>query len=136
MRFEQFENSGAQLPTRATTKSAGYDLRALESVTLERHCRELVGTGVCWEDVPSHLWGEIKSRSSLAHKKKLDVKAGVIDADYKGEIMVLLKNDSHSRVTVKAGERIAQLVIQRYETVSDDTSCNIRDGGFGSTGSS
>lgn len=134
MRFEQFENSGARLPTRATAKSAGYDLRALEGGNIGCQERKLVGTGICWKDIPTHLWGEIKSRSGLASEHGIDVKAGTIDADYNKEIKVLLSNNGPRRFYYDAGDRIAQMVIQSYCIMEDDIAGGLRTGGLGSTG--
>lgn len=134
MRFEQYKESGAQLPARATSKSAGYDLRALEGGCILPGNRKCISTGICWKDIPEHLWGEIKPRSGLAFNHGIDVLAGVIDADYKEEIKVILLNTNDFAFHYCAGERIAQLVIQKYYVMDKDTASALRTSGLGSTG--
>lgn len=128
----------AVLPTRGTKFSAGYDLTATEDFTIHPGQSALVSTGIGW--TPEGDWdldkvGFIWPRSGLAAKHGLNTLAGVIDADYNGEIKVLLHNTSKVTYYGEAGTRIAQLVIQNFRTVSNDTHESVtRDGGFGSTG--
>lgn len=124
----------AELPTRATTGSAGYDLKALVGNTIKPNERLLVSTGIAWKNTPQSLVGLIKPRSGLAVRYGIDTLAGVIDSDYKGEINVLLVNLGQEPFTFKAGDRIAQLVLQQYFIIDDDETEEVREGGFGSTG--
>lgn len=128
----------AHLPARATPGSAGYDLAADAPVTVPRGGRVLVPTGLAVV-VPPGTYGRIAPRSGLAWKHGLDVGAGVIDGDYRGELKVLLFNLGPGDVSLAAGERVAQLVLERVATppvleldVLPDTARGA--GGFGSTG--
>lgn len=129
----------AVIPQRGTTFAAGYDLVAREDVTIPAQQSKLVSTGIAWEMVDesdNNTVGLVWPRSGMAVRDNIDVGAGVIDADYTGEIKVLLRNTS-ARVLqhFKAGERIAQLVIQNFDVVEGDTfNLTSRTGGFGSTG--
>ena len=128
--------------TYGTEYSAGADLYSLkgESITIEPGCTVLVHTGIAME-IPEGTVGLIFARSGLATKKGLAPanKVGVIDADYRGEIMVALHNHSNIPVTVDGGERIAQIAIVPFIkadfSVVDELSTTDRGaGGFGSTG--
>lgn len=132
----------ATLPTYGSEYAAGADLYACldTSVTIEPGDTLLVPTGIAME-IPIGYAGLIYARSGLASKKGLAPanKVGVIDADYRGEIMVALHNHSKVAATVEPQERIAQLVIAPYITgvfhVVDELSDTDRGaGGFGSTG--
>ena len=135
-------NEGATLPTYGTEYSAGADLYNLkgEAVTVKAHCTTLIHTGIAVE-IPEGYCGLIFARSGLATKRGLAPanKVGVIDADYRGEIMVALHNHTDADATVDGGERVAQLAIVpflkgEYE-ISDELSDTVRGaGGFGSTG--
>lgn len=135
-------NGKATVPTYGTEYSAGADLYNLKDtpVTVEPHKTVLVKTGIATE-IPEGYCGLIFARSGLATKRGLAPanKVGVIDADYRGEIMVSLHNHSDETVTVEGGERIAQLAIvpflkAEFET-ADELSETVRgEGGFGSTG--
>ena len=134
--------SGAKLPTYGSEFAAGADLYAcLEApVTIEPHTTYLVPTGLSFE-IPAGWAGMIHARSGLATKRHLAPanKVGVIDCDYRGEVMVSLHNHSNHPQTVEPGERIAQLVITPYLTAqffeAEELSDTIRgEGGFGSTG--
>jgi dUTP pyrophosphatase len=129
----------AKTPTKGTEKSAGYDLYACCNALIYPQERILVKTGICIE-VPEGYYGRIAPRSGIALKNGIDVMAGVIDSDYRGEIGVLLYNtDKNIPFHVKIGDRIAQLIIEKYfnfdirivETISTSQR---GDGGFGSTG--
>ncbi len=132
------------LPHYATAGSAGMDLHANlgegNTVTLKSMERKLIPTGL-YMAIPQGYEGQIRPRSGLAFKQGLTVlnAPGTIDADYRGEIKVLLINLSTSEATVSDGDRIAQMVIARYGQVHfrvveslDDT--HRGQGGFGSTG--
>lgn len=136
-------NPNATIPTYGSEYAAGCDLYACldESVTIEPHATVLIKTGLALE-VPQGYAGLIYARSGLASKRNLAPanKVGVVDADYRGEVMVALHNHGTAPQTVEHGERIAQMVIAPFlhvnfietETLSD----TVRgEGGFGSTGS-
>ena len=132
----------AIIPTYGTEYSAGADLYALldSSVEIAPHETAFIHTGISVE-IPEGYCGLIFARSGLASKRGLAPanKVGVIDADYRGEVMVALHNHSDKIATVDPGERIAQLAIVPFLKAefeeSDDLSDTIRgEGGFGSTG--
>lgn len=135
-------NELATIPTYGTEYSAGADLYACldAPLTIEAGATVLVHTGLSME-IPVGYAGLIYARSGLATKRGLAPanKVGVIDADYRGEIMVALYNQSGIPQTIEHGERIAQLVITPFLTanflVSEELSDTTRGaGGFGSTG--
>lgn len=134
-------NENATLPTYGTEYSAGADLYNLnEAVTIPSHATVLIHTGISVE-IPEGYAGLIYARSGLASKRGLAPanKVGVVDADYRGEIMVALHNHSDIDATVDAGERVAQLVVTPFLKVeyqlADELSDTVRGaGGFGSTG--
>lgn len=135
-------NDTAILPTYGSAYAAGADLYALPDtdVTIEPGQTVLIHTGIALE-LPIGYAGLIYARSGLASKKGLAPanKVGVIDCDYRGEVMVALHNHGTVSQTVSGGERIAQLVITPYITASfveaDELSDTARGaGGFGSTG--
>ncbi len=132
----------AVIPTYGSEFAAGADLYACldEAVTIAPGETLLVHTGIAME-IPVGYAGLIYARSGLASKKGLAPanKVGVVDADYRGEIMVALHNHSLKDATVEPGERIAQLVLAPYITgvfhQVDELSDTVRgEGGFGSTG--
>ena len=126
------------MPIKGSVHAAGYDLHALESGTVKAHQKVLVGTGLAF-GIPVGNYGRIAPRSGLAAKNFIDVGAGVIDSDYRGEVKVLLFNFSDTDFSFNAGDRIAQMIIEKYTmtqltevTELDET---VRgEGGFGSTG--
>ena len=134
-------NPDAKLPAYGSVYSAGADLYSCEGeFTVTAGETRLVHTGLSIE-IPEGFGGFIYARSGLASKRGLAPanKVGVIDADYRGEIMVALHNHSDKTQTVEAGERIAQLVIAPFLkaefTETDSLSETVRgEGGFGSTG--
>lgn len=135
-------SSKAVCPTYGTQFSAGADLYALcdEDVVIPSGETVLIHTGIALE-IPEGFVGLIYARSGLASKKGLAPanKVGVIDADYRGELMVALFNQSKEERTVSTGERIAQLVIApflkaEFEEAEDLTDTVRGEGGFGSTG--
>ena len=103
----------AVLPARATAGSAGYDLTASHDATIPARGRALVRTGLAFASIPDGTYGRIAPRSGLALKKGLCVGAGVVDADYRGEVGVVLFNHSDVDVDVAAGDRCAQIVFER-----------------------
>lgn len=135
-------NENATIPTYGSACAAGADLYAcIEApATIESGDTFLVPTGLAME-LPDGYAGLIYARSGLASKKGLAPanKVGVIDSDYRGEIMVALHNHSKNAATIEPGERIAQLVITPYIAAAFDTVSTLDDtrrgvGGFGSTG--
>jgi len=131
-----------ELPEYSTKHAAGMDLRAnlKESVVLESLERSLIPTGLFIE-LPIGYEAQVRPRSGLALKKGITVlnSPGTIDADYRGEIMVILINLSSEKFVIQPGERIAQMIIASHETVVwesvellDDTERG--EGGFGHTG--
>lgn len=128
----------AQLPTRASAMAAGLDLYADEYALVPIDGRRLVRTGIAVSIDPG-MAGLIWARSGLAVKAGVVVGAGVIDADYRGEVKVLLFNHSGELVTIQAGDRIAQLLIQHIArpnmTEVDELNATVRgENGFGSSG--
>jgi dUTP pyrophosphatase len=132
-------NKDALLPVKGSAMAAGYDLHAIEDAKIPARGKACIGTGLAFA-IPYGNYGRIAPRSGLAAKHSIDVGAGVIDSDYRGEVKVLLFNLSDTDFEVKAGERISQLIIEKFtpteivevEGKLDDT---VRgDGGFGSTG--
>jgi len=128
----------AVLPTRATSGSAGYDLTAICDDTIEPGCRKLLPIGISIK-LPEGVYGRIAPRSGLSVKKGIQVGAGVIDPDYTGEIHVLLFNQGSETFEIKTGDRIAQLILERFEfhevrQVDSITETVRGSGGFGSTG--
>ncbi len=136
-------NKGRQpLPAYATDHSAGMDLRANldEAVLLQPGQRALIPTGL-YIELPDGTEAQIRPRSGLAFKHGITVlnSPGTIDADYRGEVGVLLINHGHEPFEVKDGERIAQMVVSRYlrielEEVPDLRATSRGEGGFGHTG--
>lgn len=132
----------AIIPTYGSEFAAGADLYACldESVTIEVGETKLIPTGVALS-IPVGFAGLIYARSGLASKRGLAPanKVGVVDADYRGEVMVALHNHGKEAQTVEAGERVAQMVIAPFVTanfiLSDELDDTVRgEGGFGSTG--
>ena len=131
-----------QLPAYATEQSAGMDLRANidEPITLHPLERRLIPTGLHIA-LPKGMEAQIRPRSGLALKHGITVlnSPGTIDADYRGEVMVLLINFSDKYFVINDGERIAQMVIARYEqvefkTVEELDETERGEGGYGHTG--
>ena len=132
----------AVVPTYGSEFAAGADLYACldEAVTIEAGETKLIPTGVALS-IPAGFAGLIYARSGLASKRGLAPanKVGVVDADYRGEVMVALHNHGKVAQVVEAGERVAQMVIAPFVTanfiLSDELDDTVRgEGGFGSTG--
>lgn len=135
-------NNNAKIPTYGSEFSAGADLYACidEPVSIKAGETKLIKTGLSLE-IPEGFAGLIYARSGLASKKGLAPanKVGVVDSDYRGEVMVALHNHSNIEQVIDPFERIAQLVITPFLKASfqevDDLSDTLRgEGGFGSTG--
>ncbi|MGC6430364.1 MAG: dUTP diphosphatase [Jejuia sp.] len=142
MQIKIINKSNHELPHYETIASAGMDLRAniSESRVLKPLERSIVGTGLFIE-LPVGIEAQVRPRSGLAAKKGITVlnAPGTIDADYRGEIGVILVNLSNEDFTINNGERIAQLVIAKHERAEwvevEGLSETVRGaGGFGSTG--
>lgn len=142
MKIKVINNSAHELPSYETLVSAGMDLRAdiEESITLKPLERKLIPTGLSIELTPGYE-AQIRPRSGLALKHGITLlnTPGTIDADYRGEIGVILVNLSNEEFVVVPGDRIAQMVIAKYEQITweevESLSKTQRGtGGFGSTG--
>lgn len=142
MNIKIINRSNHDLPHYETSASAGMDLRAHleEPITLHPMERAIIKTGLFME-LPVGVEAQVRPRSGLAAKKGITVlnAPGTIDADYRGEVGVILVNLSNEPFTIENGERIAQLVIAKHERAAwevvdalSDTSRG--EGGFGSTG--
>lgn len=142
MKVKVINRSRNELPKYETVHSAGMDVRAdlSESITLMPMERKLIPTGLFLE-IPEGFECQVRPRSGLALKKGVTVlnSPGTIDADYRGEVGVILINLSNESFIIEHGERIAQLVFAKVETATFDLVENLSDtqrgeGGFGSTG--
>ena len=142
MKVKIVNHSRFALPEYQTPLSAGLDIRANidESVTLRPLERAMIPTGL-FVELPEDHEMQIRPRSGLAAKHGITVlnSPGTIDADYRGEIKVILVNLSNEPFTIEAGERIAQMIVARYEqidwqAVEELSSTERGAGGFGSTG--
>lgn len=142
MQIKIINKSQHSLPNYETIASAGMDLRAnlTEPITLKSLERTIVKTGLFIE-LPIGYEAQVRPRSGLAAKKGITVlnSPGTVDADYRGEIGVILVNLSNEDFTIENGERVAQLIIAKHERaewleveVLSETSRG--EGGFGSTG--
>jgi dUTP pyrophosphatase len=144
----KFIHAAAKLPSRATEGSAGYDLYAVEDMDIPpSQCssdgaveigRALVSTGVVLE-LTAGTVGRVGSRSGMSVKSNIEVGAGWIDSDYRGELKVEFKNLSSAPYKISVGDRIAQLVILALADVNIELARDVNDttrdsGGFGSTG--
>lgn len=128
----------AVLPSRASSQSAGYDLSSATEIKVPARGKALIPTDLSIA-IPDGTYARIAPRSGLAWKHSIDVGAGVIDADYRGPVGVILFNHSDVDFEVKVGDRIAQLIIEMIMTPDvlevDDLESTVRGiGGFGSTG--
>ena len=128
----------AKLPTRGSAHAAGLDLCSIEDVTLEAGARAAVRTGLSVA-IPEGFYGRVAPRSGLAVNYGLDVLAGVIDSDYRGEIVCALVNHGREAFVIDAGQRIAQLIIEAIITPEPAWADSLDEtargaGGFGSTG--
>ena len=139
LRFSKLDPS-AVVPARQSEGAAGYDLHACETMICASSERVLIKTGVAAE-IPIPFYGRVAPRSGLAVKHGINVMAGVIDADYRGEILVALINHNRQPFTVERGMRVAQLILERCgrldveEVPFEQLSATKRQKcGFGSTG--
>lgn len=132
------DHVNAKLPSRGSRSSAGWDLYASSSCLVKARSRTLCSTGIKMS-IPEGQYGRIAPRSGLASRHSIDVGAGVIDADYRGELKVLLVNNSDIDYSVHVGDKVAQLIIEKISTeplllVPSLGETERGEGGFGSTG--
>ncbi len=142
MKVRVVNRSKNELPEYGTADSAGIDLRAdIETpVQLESLERKLIPTGL-FVELPKGTEAQIRPRSGMAYKHGISVlnSPGTIDADYRGEIKILAVNLSRDKYEIQPGERLAQMILSKYEIieweeVEDLESSERGAGGFGSTG--
>lgn len=142
MKVKVVNKSGIDLPQYATEFSAGMDVRAAidAPVVLEPLQRAMIPTGL-YLQIPEGYEVQVRPRSGLAAKKGITVlnAPGTIDADYRGQVCVILVNLSSDPFTVERGERVAQLVLAKHEIIEWEETDTLEDsargdGGFGSTG--
>lgn len=135
----QLLNNQAVLPSRNHSEDAGIDLHAVSDIDINPLTRVLIKTGLAIE-IPEGFYGRIAPRSGLALKYGIDVLAGVVDSSYRGEIGVILFNtDQYKPYSIKAGDRVAQLIIERHYNFpwicrSSLKDTNRSNNGFGSSG--
>ena len=136
LRFKQLDEK-AMLPQRGSALAAGLDVCSIEDIELQPKQRAVVRTGLAVA-IPPGFYGRVAPRSGLAAKNGLDVLAGVIDSDYRGEISCVLYNTSDDLIELPAGTKICQLIIEKIITpeaswVNDLNETARGAGGFGST---
>jgi len=128
---------GAKTPLRSTEGSAGIDLFSLKSVSIPPHSRLNIRTGIAMQ-FPKGIYGRIAARSSLTMSNNIDVGAGVIDNDYRGDIQPCLINNSADTFTINRHDKIAQIILEKYSDIELTQLANLAEtkrgtGGFGST---
>lgn len=131
----------AIVPSYGSDEAIGLDIYACESRVIEPGARCLVPTGIAMA-IPYGYYGRVAPRSGLAVRNGIDVLAGVIDSDYRGEVVAVLVNHSDSRVVVGPGDRVAQLILERADRLNprrleanEELPASARgQSGFGSTG--
>lgn len=127
------------LPTKETSGSAAFDIRSNENAfVIPAGERKLIKTGFIWE-IPSGYKGRIEPRSGHAYKKGIDILAGTIDSDYRGEVGVIILNTGKETFFVEKGDRIAQMSIYidppfKIKLADEISETDRGDGGYGSTG--
>ncbi len=131
-------NDAAVLPSRGSDGSCGLDIHSAEAVSIKSGERKGVRTGLSVA-IPDGCYGRIAPRSGLAARHGIDTLAGVVDSDYRGEIMCILINFGDTPFEVSAGDRIAQLIIEKYDRLEPEWADQLGEtarnaGGFGSTG--
>lgn len=131
-------DDSAKVPKKSNISDAGFDLSSVENTIIAPQSRKTVKTGVSLE-MPDTMAGLIWPRSGLSVKSGIDVLAGVIDAGYRGEIMVCLYNTSKEVVEIKYGDRIAQIIFQEVPVVTMEVHSTLGSSqrgekGFGSSG--
>lgn len=133
-------SENAILPVRGSDLAAGYDLASAEEVLIPAHGKAIAKTDLAMA-IPVGHYGRIAPRSGFSWKKHTDIGAGVIDADYRGNVGVVIFNHSDEDITVCQGDRVAQLILEKCSTpdvedVGEDDldETNRGEEGFGSTG--
>ena len=131
------------VPKKGSALAAGYDLFCYtdKDIVIESSGKARIPTGISVE-LPHNTYGRVAPRSGLTWNKFLDVGAGVVDEDYRGEILVILFNFSKENVVIKNGDKIAQLIVERimptepvvFEPDQELSETNRGESGFGSTG--
>src|ERR1044071_9321710 len=137
LRFKQLDPR-AVLPRRGSALAAGLDVYCIEELRIEPKQRVMARTGLAVA-IPAGFYGRVAPRSGLAAKNGLDVLAGVIDSDYRGEIVCVLYNTSDEIIKLPAGSKICQLIIEQIITPEATWALDLDEtargaGGFGSTG--
>jgi dUTP pyrophosphatase len=136
LKFKKLDQR-AILPTRGSVSSAGLDIYAIEDLVIQPKTRAIARTGLAVA-IPGGFYGRVAPRSGLAAKNGLDVLAGVIDSDYRGELCCLLYNTGDEVIELAAGSKVCQLIVEQIVTPtpawSEDLDETARGaGGFGST---
>jgi len=133
-------NSDARIPVKSTEHSAGFDVFSCENIIIKSKEFKLISTGFSIE-MPFDMEAQVRPRSGLAIKNGITVlnSPGTIDADYRGEVKIILINHSENDFNIKIGDRLAQMVFSKVINIkfeeSDELGESIRGaGGFGSTG--
>ena len=134
----KFRLEGGKLPSRGSRYAAGLDIHSKEQILLGGNSRVMVRTGVFLADCPKDIYLRVAPRSKLAHRHGIDVLAGVVDCDYRGEICVILHKTSEGGYLIDEGEAIAQLVpelIRHYDVkeVFESTETERGSAGINST---
>lgn len=134
----QLLSDTTRVPTRSTSGAAGYDLYSPCNSVVPARGRVCIPIKIVIQ-VPEGTYGRIAPRSGLAYREGLDVGGGVIDSDYRQEVGVILFNHTDQDYTVRSGERIAQLILEKIATdvqveITTDLFNTNERGGFGSTG--
>lgn len=147
--YVKLSHPHAKLPTYGSASAAGVDLYSCDSYIVKAHTRECISTGISieWannnmtiETKPENYYLRIAPRSGLSLKNGIDVMAGVIDYDYRGEIKVILLNTSDNDFMISPGDKIAQAILTKINRFDQIIQCEqLSDtmrgvGGFGSTG--
>lgn len=138
IRVKRIGEHALPIPRQETSEAAGFDMRSAVPWVLYPGEQRAIPTGFCWE-LPVGYVGIIKDRSGLASRAHIRTAAGVIDADYRGEVAVLLRNAGTEALKIEVGDRVAQMiVIPAFFGVAEEVA-ELADtvrgaGGFGSTG--
>lgn len=137
LRFKQLDPR-AVLPKRGSALAAGLDVCSIEELSIAPKQRVMARTGLAVA-IPQGFYGRVAPRSGLAVKNGLDVLAGVIDSDYRGEVCCLLYNTGDETINLPAGSKICQLIVEQITTPEAEWAMDLDEtargaGGFGSTG--
>jgi dUTP pyrophosphatase len=137
LRFKQLDPR-AVLPKRGSVLAAGLDVCSIEELRIGPKSRVMARTGLAVA-IPQGFYGRVAPRSGLAAKNGLDVLAGVIDSDYRGEVCCLLYNTGDEIINLPAGSKICQLIVEQIITPEAEWAMDLDEtargaGGFGSTG--